>query len=72
MVAVRSTGLVPAVVPDAAKTGSTLLLADALFGLGCAVRLGSLLRGGGRAVLPGALSTPLVVVTGFGTLAAFT
>jgi uncharacterized integral membrane protein (TIGR00698 family) len=72
MVAVRSTGLVPAFALDVAKTASTLLLAGALFGLGCAVRLGSLLRGGGRALLLGLLSTLLVLATGFGTLAAFT
>jgi uncharacterized integral membrane protein (TIGR00698 family) len=72
MVAVRSTGLVPAVALDVAKTASTLLLAGALFGLGCAVRLGPLLRGGGRALLLGLLSTLLVLGTGFGALAAFT
>ncbi|MEV4151338.1 putative sulfate exporter family transporter [Amycolatopsis sp. NPDC049691] len=72
MVAVRSTGLVPAFALDVAKTASTLLLAGALFGLGCAVRLGSLLRGGGRALLLGLLSTLLVLATGFGTLTAFT
>jgi uncharacterized membrane protein YadS len=72
MVAVRSTGLVPAFALDVAKTASTLLLAGALFGLGCAVRLGPLLRGGGRALLLGLLSTLLVLVTGFVTLASFT
>lgn len=72
MVAVRSTGLVPPFVLDIAKIASTLLLAGALFGLGCAVRLGTLLRGGGRALLLGLLSTLLVLATGFGTLAAFT
>jgi uncharacterized integral membrane protein (TIGR00698 family) len=71
MVAVRGTGLVPTFVLDVAKTASTLLLAGALFGLGCAVRLGALLRGGGRAVLLGLLSTVLVLATGFGTLAVF-
>ena len=65
MVAVRSTGLVPAFALDVAKTASTLLLAGALFGLGCAVRLGPLLRGGGRALLLGLLSTLLVLATGF-------
>ncbi|MDS0138893.1 MULTISPECIES: putative sulfate exporter family transporter [unclassified Amycolatopsis] len=72
MVAVRSTGLVPPFALDIAKTASTLLLAGALFGLGCAVRLGTLRRGGGRALLLGLLSTLLVLATGFGTLAAFT
>jgi uncharacterized integral membrane protein (TIGR00698 family) len=72
MVAVRATGLVPAFALDVAKTASTLLLAGALFGLGCAVRLGTLVRGGGRALLLGFLSTLLVLVTGYGTLAVFT
>ncbi|WP_329046358.1 putative sulfate exporter family transporter [Amycolatopsis sp. NBC_01488] len=72
MVAVRSTGLVPAFALDIAKTASTLLLAGALFGLGCAVRLGPLLRRGGRALLLGLLSTLLVLGTGFATLVAFT
>ncbi|OXM65628.1 YeiH family protein [Amycolatopsis vastitatis] len=72
MVAVRATGLVPAFALDVAKTASTLLLAGALFGLGCAVRLGTLVRGGGRALLLGFLSTLLVLATGYGTLAAFT
>lgn len=72
MVAVRGTGLVPAFALDVAKTAATLLLAGALFGLGCAVRLGRLLHGGGRALLLGLLSTLLVLGTGFGALAAFT
>ncbi|MEU5266850.1 putative sulfate exporter family transporter [Amycolatopsis sp. NPDC021455] len=72
MVAVRATRLLPAFALDVAKTASTLLLAGALFGLGCAVRPGTLLRGGGRALLLGFLSTLLVLATGFGTLTAFT
>lgn len=69
MVALRSTGIVPGAVLDVAKTASTLLLAAALFGLGCAVRIGSLVRTGGRALLLGLASTLLVTVTGFVALA---
>lgn len=54
---------------DVAKTVCTLLLAGALFGLGCAVRIGKLVRTGGRALLLGLLSTLLVGTTAFGLLA---
>lgn len=69
MAAVRSTGLVPGFALDFAKIACTLLLAGALFGLGCAVRLGTLARTGGRALLLGLLSTLLVGLTAFVTLA---
>ncbi|MFC4079092.1 YeiH family protein [Amycolatopsis samaneae] len=71
MVVVRSTGILPGAVLDVAKIASTLLLAGALFGLGCAVRIGVLIRTGGRALLLGLLSTLLVATTGFCTLALF-
>ncbi|GAA1974316.1 YeiH family protein [Amycolatopsis minnesotensis] len=71
MVAVRSTGILPGAVLDIAKTVCTLLLAGALFGLGCAVRIGKLVRTGGRALLLGLLSTLLVGTTAFGLLALF-
>jgi uncharacterized integral membrane protein (TIGR00698 family) len=58
--ALRSTGVVPAPALDVAKIACTLLLAAALFGLGCGVRLGTLVRTGGRALLLGLLSTLLV------------
>ncbi|MEV8019384.1 putative sulfate exporter family transporter [Streptomyces sp. NPDC086554] len=48
MVAVRSTGWVPASALDAAGHAQELLLAAALFGLGSAVDLPSLTRTGGR------------------------
>lgn len=66
---VRSTGVLPVVVLDGAKVACTLLLAGALFGLGCGVRVGRLVRTGGRALLLGLLSTLLVGLTAFGTLA---
>ncbi|WET82301.1 putative sulfate exporter family transporter [Amycolatopsis sp. QT-25] len=70
MAAVRSTGIVPGLVLDAAKIACTLLLAGALFGLGCAVRIGELVRTGGRALLLGLLSTLLVGTTALVTLTA--
>jgi uncharacterized integral membrane protein (TIGR00698 family) len=69
MAAVRSTGIVPGVALDVAKVACTLLLAAALFGLGCAVRIGTLIRTGGRALLLGLLSTLLVGTTALVTLA---
>lgn len=66
---VRSTGVVPDLVLDGAKVLCTLLLAGALFGLGCGVRVGRLLRTGGRALLLGFVSTLLVGSTAFVTLA---
>ena len=48
MVALRSTGLLPAAALDAAATAQELLLAAALFGLGSAVHLPSLTRTGAR------------------------
>ncbi|MGC0327345.1 putative integral membrane protein (TIGR00698 family) [Streptomyces sp. SAI-170] len=59
-VTVRSTGLLPAPVLDAAHTGQELLLATALFGLGSAVDLPSLTRTGARTALLG-LTAWLVV-----------
>lgn len=57
MIAVRSTGVVPAVVLATAQVATTLLLAGALFGLGTAVHLRTLVRTGGRAALLGLIST---------------
>lgn len=57
MIAVRSTGVVPAPALAAAQVATTLLLAGALFGLGTAVHLRTLVRTGGRAALLGLVST---------------
>lgn len=59
-VTLRSTGLLPGEVLEAAHTGQELLLAAALFGLGSAVDLPSLARTGARTALLG-LSAWLVV-----------
>ncbi|MPZ85974.1 MAG: putative sulfate exporter family transporter [Actinophytocola sp.] len=69
MVAVRSVDILPEPVLDVAKVCCTLLLAGALFGLGCAVRIGPLVRTGGRALLLGLLSTLLIGTTSFVALA---
>ncbi|MVO89832.1 putative sulfate exporter family transporter [Streptomyces sp. p1417] len=53
MVVVRSTGWVPDAALDVAGVGQELLLAAALFGLGSAVDLRSLVRTGGRVGLVG-------------------
>jgi uncharacterized membrane protein YadS len=47
---------------------TTLLFATALFGLGSGVRVGALLRTGGRGLALGALSTVLVAAVGYGAL----
>lgn len=69
MMAVRSTGVVPAPVLSAVQIVTTLLFAAALFGLGSGVRVVPLLRTGGRGLALGAMSTVLVAAVGFGSLA---
>ncbi|MFD3563976.1 YeiH family protein [Streptomyces sp. NPDC058686] len=60
MTALRSTGLLPTGVLDAADTAQQLLLAMALFGLGSAVHLPSLARSGVRTALLGLASWVVV------------
>lgn len=72
MVAVRSTGLLPAPVLDGAHVLTTLLLAGALFGLGTSVHLPSLVRTGGRAVVLGAGSSLVAGVVSLAGIALFT
>ncbi|MFH8796742.1 YeiH family protein [Streptomyces sp. NPDC017941] len=60
MVAVRSTGWLPGAVLDGAAVAQELLLAAALFGLGSAVDLRSLVRTGGRVGLVGLCAWILV------------
>jgi len=62
LVLVRTLVPVPAAVLDAADLVQTVLLAMALFGLGTAVRLGTLLRTGGRALGVGLASWLLIAV----------
>jgi uncharacterized integral membrane protein (TIGR00698 family) len=69
MVALRSTGAVPAEVLPVASTVTTVLFAAALFGLGTAVRLPALLRTGRRGLALGALATVLISLVSAGTLA---
>ncbi|WP_143230812.1 YeiH family protein [Actinosynnema sp. ALI-1.44] len=68
MILVRSTGILPPVVLDGAKLGTTVLLAAAMFGLGTTVRLRQVLRSGRKGLVLGALSTALVGAAAFGTL----
>ena len=70
MVALRSTGAVPAEVLSVASTATTAMFAAALFGLGTAVRLPVLLRTGRRALALGGLATALVGLVALGALAA--
>ncbi|MFF3323689.1 YeiH family protein [Streptomyces sp. NPDC002889] len=66
MVALRSTGLLPAVALDAAHTAQELLLAAALFGLGSAVDLPSLVRTGGRVAALGLCAWAVVAGVSYG------
>ncbi|MFI9308558.1 YeiH family protein [Streptomyces triculaminicus] len=66
MVAVRTTGLVPGAVLDAAQHAQELLLAAALFGLGSAVHLPSLVRTGGRVAALGLSSWVVIAGASYG------
>lgn len=69
MVAVRTSGVLPEHVLDVSQLATTLLLAGALFGLGCAVRVREVLRSGPRALLLGLCSTLLVGAVAYLSLA---
>ncbi|MFC0861242.1 YeiH family protein [Sphaerimonospora cavernae] len=62
MVALRSLDVLPPALLPPLKTAETLLFTAALFGMGAAVRLRTLLRTGRRAVVLGALSTVLIAL----------
>jgi uncharacterized integral membrane protein (TIGR00698 family) len=57
LVLVRSTGIVPGPVLDAASFTATLLLAAAMFGLGTGIDIPHLARTGGRGLVLGGIST---------------
>ncbi|MFJ2476575.1 YeiH family protein [Streptomyces sp. NPDC087659] len=65
MVALRSTGLLPAQVLAVAGTAQELLLAAALFGLGSAVHLPSLSRTGPKVALLGLTSWVLIATAAY-------
>lgn len=65
---VRTALPLPDTLLDSADTAQTALLAMALFGLGAAVRLGELLRTGGRALAVGLLSWTLIAALAFGAV----
>ncbi|MFC5995175.1 YeiH family protein [Pseudonocardia hispaniensis] len=69
LIALRSTGIVPAQVLSASQVVTTMLFAGALFGLGSAVRLPALLRTGRRGLVLGSLSSLLIALLGLGALA---
>ena len=69
MVALRSTGAVPAGVLSVAATATTVLFTAALFALGTSVRLSALLRTGRRGLVLGALASVLVAALAIATLA---
>jgi uncharacterized integral membrane protein (TIGR00698 family) len=71
LIAVRSTGVLPAGVLTVTSTATTLLLAGALFGLGTTVRIPALVRTGPKALLLGLCSTVLVASVAFATLHLF-
>ncbi|GAA4955634.1 putative sulfate exporter family transporter [Nonomuraea thailandensis] len=62
MVAVRSTGLVPAAVTDTVPAVTNVLMAAALFGLGTGIDVRRLVRGG-RAALLGGIATAIIAAT---------
>ena len=68
LVLVRTLVPLPPAVLGAADLAQTVLLAMALFGLGTAVRLGSLLRTGGRALGVGLASWLLIAVLALGAV----
>ena len=68
LVLVRTLVPLPAAVLDAADLAQTVLLAMALFGLGTAVRLRSLLRTGGRALGVGLASWLLIAILALGAV----
>ncbi len=67
-VLVRSFVPLPAFVLAGAETAQTAVLAMALFGLGSAVRLGTLVRTGWRALVVGLLSWALIAALAFGAV----
>ncbi|GAA0331106.1 YeiH family protein [Streptomyces blastmyceticus] len=66
MVGVRTTGLVPGGVLDLAQHAQELLLAAALFGLGSAVHLPTLVRTGGRVAALGLCSWVVIAGASYG------
>jgi uncharacterized integral membrane protein (TIGR00698 family) len=68
LVAVRSTGWLPDGAVRAAGVLANVLLAAALFALGTGVDLRAVARGGGRAMVTGALGTLLLMAVALGGL----
>ena len=66
MIVVRTLGFLPSAVLGVAGTAQDLLLAAALFGLGSSVRVGSLMRTGGRAIVAAMMSWALIAALSYG------
>lgn len=66
MIAIRSTGILPQAVLDAAELAESILLAAALFGLGTSVHLRTLFTTGARAALLGLASWVLIGAAAYG------
>jgi uncharacterized integral membrane protein (TIGR00698 family) len=66
MIVLRTLGFLPPAVLGIAGTAQDLLLAAALFGLGSSVRVGSLMRTGGRAIVAAMLSWALIAALAYG------
>ncbi|WP_309233462.1 putative sulfate exporter family transporter [Pseudarthrobacter sp. AB1] len=66
MIVVRTLGFLSPAVLGMAGTAQDLLLAAALFGLGSSVRVGSLMRTGGRAIVAAMLSWALIAALAYG------
>lgn len=64
--AVRTTGVLPAAALDAAQLVQTVLLVAALYALGTGIRLGVLVRTGGRSLVLGLASWVLVAGLAYG------
>ncbi|AYY13593.1 putative sulfate exporter family transporter [Actinobacteria bacterium YIM 96077] len=66
---VRSVDVLPAAVLDAASVVQTALLAAAMFGMGAAIRLATILRRGGSGLAVGLLSTLLIAAVSYAGVA---
>ncbi len=66
MVLIASTGWVPAPVLDVGGVAQTVLLAAAMFALGCGVKIRTLLKVGGKPLLLGVASTVVVASVSLG------
>ena len=67
-VLIRTSGLLPDAVSSMARTATTLALGAAMVALGSQVRVGKLVRGGGRALALGGVATAIAMSVSLGGL----